>query len=157
MASLAIFNRFQGSRVAEAAAEAMAQAGDERFFVRGIPNEDIYLFIKDVDNTRVVREADPQARGAAWKLLLSGGMMVALLFGLLLPGAYGRIYGYHVEQLKQERSRLFTEKAALEVEEAALLSPERLQQMAERQKLMDPGPRRFVYLDGGDGSLAMAK
>ena len=30
--------------------------------LRSFANEDIYFFVKRIDNTRVVREADPQAR-----------------------------------------------------------------------------------------------
>ena len=154
MASLALLNRLQGSRTADAAGNAAAEPGDERFAVRSIPNEDIYLFVKEIDNSGVVREADPRARGAAWRLLLSGGALVTLLIGILLPAAYGRIAGYQVESLKKEQSRLLTEKAALEVEEISILTPARMQILAEQQKLLDPGPHKFVYL-GKDDSIAL--
>lgn len=153
MASLALFNRVQGS--AATTADAAAQPGDERFVVRGIPNEDIYLFVKAVDNSGVVREADPRARGAAWRLLLSGGAIVTLLIGVLLPGAYGRIAGYQIENLKKEHERLLTENAALQLREGAILTPARMQILAERQKLVDPGPQKFVYLGSPDDSMAM--
>jgi hypothetical protein len=154
MASLAtVYNRFMGSRAETASM--ITDAGDERFIVRTIPNEDIYLFVKDIDNTRVVREADPQARGAAWRLILCGGLAVALLIGVLLPGAYGRIAGYRMEALRQEQSRLLTERASLELEEARLLSPKRLEELAQIQNFIDPAPARIVYLDGTAGAIAM--
>lgn len=157
MASLALLNRFQGSKTADAGNEALLEAGDEQFSVRSIPAEEMYLFVKDIDNSRVVREADPKASGAAWRLIMTGGMIVTLLVGVLLPSAYGKIAGYRIENLRAERTRLLTEKSALEVEEQALLSPERLQYLADQQKLVDPGPHKFVYLDGKTGAIAMNK
>jgi hypothetical protein len=157
MASLALMNRIQGSNTADAGNDALLEAGDERFSVRSIPAEEMYLFVKEIDNSRVVREADPKASGAAWRLILTAGMIVALLVAVLLPSAYGRIAGYRIENLRAERARLLTEKSALEVEEQALLSPERLQYLAEQQRLVDPGPQNFVYLDGKTGAIAMNK
>ena len=37
--------------------------------LRSFANEDIYFFVKRIDNTRVVREADPEARKACWQLI----------------------------------------------------------------------------------------
>jgi hypothetical protein len=153
MASLALFNRASASRAA-AAAQTVAQPGDERFLVRNIPNEDLYLFVKDLDNSGVVREADPRARGAAWRLILSGGAIVTLLIGILLPGAYGRIAGYQIESLKQEHARLLNERNALELKETSILTPARMQLLADEQKLVDPGPQDTIYLQTKDQKLA---
>ncbi len=156
MASLAaVYNRFLGSKTVVEAIVPDMQPEDRRFVVRAIPNEDIYLYRKEIDNSRVVREADPQARGAAWRLIVSGGIAVALLIGILLPGAYGKIAGYQIQSLKQEQQRLISAKSALELEEAKLLSPERLEELARAQQFVDPAPQKVVYLDGHDGSLAM--
>jgi hypothetical protein len=44
----------------------------------------------------------------------------------------------------------------LELDEARLLSPERLQQLAGQLQLVDPDPTRVVYLNPPtDGSLAL--
>ena len=154
MASLALFNRVPGSRAAAAAADTVAQPGDERFTVRNIPNEELYLFIKDVDNSGVVREADPRARGAAWRLILSGGAIVTLLIGILLPSAYGRIAGYQIENLKKEHARLVNEGRALELKESSILTPARMQILAEEQRLVDPGPQDTIFLQTKDQKLA---
>ena len=155
MASLAtVYNRIIGPKAASADAGNLAVAADDEFVLRSIPNEDIYFFVKEIDNARVVRQADPKARGACWRLILSGGLAVLLLIGVLLPSAAGRIAGYQIESLRQEQQRLQSEKAALEIEEARLLTPARLEEIARRQQFMDPAPRTVVYLDA-KGELAM--
>jgi hypothetical protein len=124
--------------------------------LRAIANEDIFFFVKDIDNSRVVRESDPQARTACWKLILSAGAAAVLLIGVLLPSAYGLLAGYQIQSLRAGQQRLTTERSALELEEAKLLSPARLEELARIQSFVDPGPQKVVYLDG-KGSVAMLK
>ena len=40
------------------------------------------------------------------------------------------------------------ESAALEIREAQLLSPARMQELARMQQFVDPPPQKVVYLDG---------
>lgn len=160
MASLAtVYNRFVGAKAyTEAGTRVAARRETDPYVLRDIANEDIYFFVKDINNSRVVREADPQARGACWKLIATAGLGVLLLIGVLLPSAYGLIAGYQIQTLKQEQQRLLTERAALEVDEAKLLSPRRLEELARMQSFVDPAPQRVVYLEGEkSGSLAMNK
>jgi cell division protein FtsL len=152
MASLAtLYNRMAGANAFVA-----AQTAEDPFALRAIANEDIFFFVKDIDNSRVVRESDPQARTACWKLILSAGAAAVLLIGVLLPSAYGLLAGYQIQSLRAEQQRLTTERSALELEEAKLLSPARLEELARIQSFVDPGPQKVVYLDG-KGSVAMLK
>jgi cell division protein FtsL len=156
MASLAtVYNRIAGPKAASDTGENVAPAADDQFRLRPLPNEDIYFFVKDIDNGRVVRQADPKARGACWRMILSGGTAVLLLIGVLLPSAAGRIAGYQIESLRQEQQRLQAEKSALEIEEARLLSPRRLEEIARLQRFVDPDPQKVVYLNGKSAALAM--
>ena len=156
MASLAtVYNRILGPKAVSAGVDNLAARADDEFVLRAIPNEEIYFFVKEIDNGRVVRQADPKARGTAWRLILSGGLAVLLLIGVLLPSAAGRIAGYQLEALRQERERLLAEKNALEIDEARLLSPERLDEIARKLALVDPAPQRVIYLDGKQRALAM--
>src|SRR3954463_5928352 len=93
--------------------------------VRAFANEDIFFHVKRIDNSRVVRAADPQARQACWKMIGSGGAGAVLLIAVLLPGAYSLLAGYQIQTLKQEAHRLVNEQASLELQEAELLSPAR--------------------------------
>jgi hypothetical protein len=116
----------------------------------------VYFFVKKIDNSRVVREADPGARAKSWKFLGGACVSAALLIGMLLPSAYGLIASYQLHTLEQEHQRLVTEKAALEMEEAKLVGPQRLEELAKQQQFIDPTPERVVYLPSKtDASLAM--
>jgi hypothetical protein len=124
--------------------------------VRVFPNEDIYFFVKRIDNRRLVRQADPQARGDCWRMIGSAGVAAMLLIGVLLPSAYGLLAGYQIQSLKEEGKRLATEQASLELQEAKLLSPARMEELARMQRFTDPEAQKVVYLDSKNGpALAM--
>jgi hypothetical protein len=118
-------------------------------------NEDIYFYVKRIDNSRVVRESDPHARGTCWKLIGSAGVAVVLVIGVLLPSAYGLLAGYQIQALRKEGQRLATEETSLELKETQLLSPARMEVLAREQQFIDPPSQKVVYLDSKSGSLAM--
>lgn len=156
MATLAtLYNRILGANAfAEASPRSAARVMDDPYALRAIANEDIYFFVKDISNARVVRESDPQAKNACWKLIVSAGAAAVLLIGVLLPSAYGLLAGYQIQSLKAEQQRLTTERSSLELEEAKLISPARLEELARIQMFVDPAPQKVIYLDG-KGSVAM--
>jgi hypothetical protein len=124
--------------------------------LRELPNEDVYFYRKPIDNSRIVRKADPQGRTRCWKLIATTCMATLLLIGLLWPNVAGMLAGYEIESLREEQQRLTAERAALELEEARLLSPERLEELARIQAFIDPAPEQVVYLNPkADGSLAL--
>lgn len=156
MASLAnIFSWFVGAKANEGTVAPAHRMRQDPYALRTIANEDIYFFVKEINNARVVRESDPQARTACWRLIASAGAAAILLIGILLPSAYGLLAGYQIQSLKQDQARLTTERSTLELEEAKLLSPARLEELARKQLFVDPPPAKVVYLDGGKSSLAM--
>ena len=123
--------------------------------VRPFANEDIFFHVKRIDNGRVVRAADPQARQTCWKMVGSVVAAAVLLIVVLLPGAYSLLAGYQIQTLRQEAHRLVNEQASLELQEAELLSPARMEEMARDQQFVDPPSQKVVYLDGqGDAQVA---
>jgi hypothetical protein len=125
--------------------------------VRAFPNEDIYFWVKRIENSRVVRRADPAASGMCWKLIGSAGAAAILLIAVLLPSAYGLLAGYQIQSLRDEGRKLTNELSSLELEEAKLLSPARLEELARMQQFIDPAPQTLIYLDARQGALAMNK
>jgi hypothetical protein len=111
------------------------------------PNEDVYLYVKRIDNSQVLRESDPAARKVCWRLIGSSFAIAVVVIGLLLPTLYGLIAGYRMEALRQERLRLDLDRASLELSEAKLLSPARLEELAKIQQFIDPAPQKVVYLE----------
>ena len=126
--------------------------------VRAFANEDIYFFVKEIGNAGIVRAADPKSGGTCWKLIGSVVAAVVLLVCVLLPGAYSLLAGYQIQTLRQEAQRLDTERASLELQEAQLISPARMEQLAREQQFIDPPAQKVVYLDNArNGSLALNK
>jgi hypothetical protein len=149
MATLAtMYNRFLGGTRTECSElRPMSAEADESCWLRSLPNEDIYLYVKEIDNTRVVRQPNPREGRAAWKMVGGGSIAAALLISVLIPSAYGVLAGYKVQALRQERDALLREKATLELEESALVSPERLAELALKQQMVTPPPQAIVYAD----------
>ena len=165
MATLAtLYDRFfggreAGGRVAELdVVEGMSALGRESsgpYALRALPNEDILFFVKRFDNSKAIPEANPCATSTAAKFFAGSLVTAALVVTLLLPSALGYRAGYRVEALYQERERLVKERAALELERARLLSPERLERLSESQQLVDPDPASVIYLQpAGQGVMA---
>lgn len=145
--------------VAEEQTAVMPDTREERadaFRLRALPNEDVYFYRKAIDNSRLVRQADPQASARCWRVIATTCALTLLLLVALWPKAYGVLAGYQIESLKSQQQKLRVAHRSLEIEEARLLSPERLEEMAKTQQFIDPAPGQVIYLNpNADGSLAM--
>jgi hypothetical protein len=158
MATLAtLWNRWAAVKeTGELAAEAGARPAAGTGRLRPIPNEDVYLYVKRIDNTRVVRAADPRSGRTCWKVIGATGLLTLVLIGLFLPSVYGLLEGQNIEALKAEQSKILDERAVLELAEARLLDPARLQELARAQQFVEPASGRVIYLNpDADGALAM--
>jgi hypothetical protein len=140
-------------------APAVARLEKDPYRLRALPLDDVLFYSKKIDNSRLVRSADPRARGACWRAVGAAGVLLVLLTGTQVPNLAGRLEGYKLEALKGEERRLLDERRTLELQEAELLSPDRLQQVAERQNLVVPKAGQVVHLDGNkpDSAFALVK
>ena len=153
MATLAtVCSRFFIKETARFAAASGSARAVRAVPVRAFANDDIYFFVKRIDNSRLVRQTDPQAGGGCWKMIGSVGAAALLLICVLLPSAYGLLAGYQIQSLRSEAQRLAGEQASLELQEAKLVSPARMEELARQQKFNEPEPDKVVYLDSQDGS-----
>lgn len=136
-------------------AEAGRAAADGEYQIRTWPNEDIYFWTRPIDNSRVMPQAVPHATRAAWKSIAASMAFVAALFLFLLPVALNVSAGYRIHALEREAESLRNEQALLEQEEAEMLSPARLAELAVMQTLVDPAPEELVPLQPStDGEWA---
>lgn len=125
------------------------------FRLRSLPNDGIYFWSKRIDNSRVVRQSDPAARGECLSAMAAAVLVIALAVSVIAPRAALMMEGYKLESLKVERQTLLDQKRELEVREASLLSPERLADLAQARNLTSPGVDQVVHLAGpSDVSLA---
>jgi hypothetical protein len=129
---------------------------EEHFRLRALPNDDVFLFSKHIDNSRVVREANPRARRGEWSFIGVACLLAALLMAVLYPRVANIVAGYQLQSLKQEEQRLLDEARVLDVMEARVSRQENLQALAKKGALGTPEPGQVVHLDPkGDARLAL--
>jgi hypothetical protein len=171
MATLATFFRDTGARRStrgsRSRSEAIAhdratqnRAQADPFRLRALPNDDIYFYSKKIDNSRVIRQADPEARGECWSAVGAAGVLLMLGASIIAPHVGSVLAGYKLEALKQERQTLIDQKRDLEVREAGLLSPERLNNLARARSLTTPASDQVIHLDttpSSEGSFARVR
>jgi hypothetical protein len=148
MASFATFvNRFVGVRdLADAPSRIWTRSDSPR--LRPLANEDVYLFVKRIDNTSVIREIDPAAQRARGNSMATGFAAAMLVIAGLVPTAYNITTGFTLQHLHQEQAQLIEERAKLDAAEAKLISPDRLRILAKRLKMAEPEPQQVQTLDG---------
>ncbi len=153
MATLAtFFRRFETRTEAPRA----ARIGQDPYRLRTLPNEDVFFYCKKIDNSRLVREADPRARKECWSTIGAACVLAALLTTILVPTMLGTMEGYRIQELRAEEQRLLDERRVLELEEARLLSPARLQELAQQRQFVAPSPGQVIHLNPkGDNALAL--
>lgn len=132
------------------------QASVDPYALRPLPNEEVYLYIKRFDNTRVVRQADPQAGRAAWKAIGASCVAAALLVSLLLPGAYRLLAGYQIDSLTQSREQAARELKTLEYQESLRLNIRNMQEVAKGKEFAPPVAGQVQFLQPKD-SVARLK
>ena len=134
--------------------DAQRVRAEDPHYLRPLPGEDVWIFVKLMDNSRVVRQANPSARGA-WSAAGVMCLLAALLTFSLAPRIANLLAGYRLEALRQEQMRLVDERQLLDVEEAKLLRLDRLEELARHKNLAPPKSGQLFDLEPkGDGSMA---
>lgn len=113
-------------------------------FWAGTP--EIY-FAKNIDNSRLVRLEDPRRN----REMKQFGTALACLFLLVFTYAWQHFkaieYGYRIESAKRELINLTEMSHALQLEEASLRDPERIDVLARRMGLVPPEPGQVIRMD----------
>lgn len=148
MATLGTFvNRFVGVReLAEAPSAIWTRTESPR--LRPLANEDVYLFVKRIDNGAVVRVVDNAAMRARSNTMATGFVAAMLVIAGLVPTAYNIMSGFTLQHLRAEQAQLQEQRAQLEASEAVLLSPDRLRTLAKSLKMAEPLPQQVQTLEG---------
>jgi hypothetical protein len=152
MATLATF--FRRSDFMAADSTAMETPAPNR--LRSLPADNIYFYSKRIDNSRLVREADPKMRTDCWSTIATACILAGLIGAAVSPRIGGILSGYQMEKLKAEQRELSDRRRMLQIEEAQMVSPGRLDELANRQKLSAPTPGQETNLQPKDSpSMAL--
>jgi hypothetical protein len=139
----AIFRTRREQPIAKTA-EAVVEA--DPFALAGLPNDDIYLYCKQIDNSRLVRQADTQVKGE-WSAI-AGVCAAALLIGglMIAPGVASIMDSYKIQELKHEQDLLRIELRKVDVAEERMLNAPALDALATQHSLVRPGAGQVIRL-----------
>ncbi len=136
---------------AQATLWAAPQESAPRIVVR--PGTPEIFFAKAIDNTRLVKVADPRRR----REMAIFGAALALLFALVMVYGWQHFssieYGYKIEQVKSQCDQLAEANRTLKLEQASLRDPERIDAMARDMGMQAPQAGQVQRLDS-DGVTA---
>ena len=126
------------------------------YVLRGLPNDSVFFYSKKIDNSRLIRQADPGASDECWSAVGAGALLLMLGVSIVAPHVALVRAGYQLEAAKAERQTLLDQRRELEVREAGLLSPGRLNDIAKERNLTSPMSSQVFHLDGQNphGNLA---
>ncbi|MGE0404825.1 MAG: cell division protein FtsL [Candidatus Korobacteraceae bacterium] len=107
-------------------------------------------FPKTIDNSRLVKVADPRRT----REMRQFSLVLVALFALVMVYAWQHFsaveYGYRIETLKSERDSLAEMNRALRLEQASLRDPERIDALARGMGLQTPDVGQVVRMEGAD-------
>jgi len=144
---------------AQATLWASPQTSAPRVVVR--PGTPEIFFTKSIDNSRLVKMADPVRR----REMGIFGVTLAVLFGLVMMYGWQHFssieYGYKIEQVKAQCDQLTEANRTLRLEQATLRSPDRIDTMARQMGMLPPQAGQVQRLDSdgliGPNSEVMAR
>ncbi len=118
-------------------------------------------FHKPIDNSRLVRVADPERR-RDMRMFLGALAVLFVMFMVFCGQHYSAIeYGYRNESLRQQREQLLESQHQLQLDEAQLREPWRIDELARQMGLQAPLAGQVVRLDNSTpdpaGTAVMAR
>ncbi|MFP5232279.1 MAG: cell division protein FtsL [Acidobacteriota bacterium] len=115
------------------------------------------FFAKHIDNSRLVKEDDPERR----REVRSFTIAMIVLFSLTMVYVWQHFsaieVGYRVEAQKTQVEMLEEKNRQLELTEAQLSDPERIDRIAKQLGMESPQPGQVVRPDGMSGTAVMAQ
>src|SRR5258708_6712829 len=109
-----------------------------------------FYFQKAIDNSRLVRVADPRRRREIRVFSASVAALFVVMMFYALQHFRALEYGYQIEAQKIERERLIEANRALKLEEAGFWDPGRIAPIARQCGLGYPHPGQGMLLEPGE-------
>jgi len=127
-----------------------------RRYMPGAP--EIY-FAKAIDNSRLVKVADPHRRREMKVFAAVLAVLLALVMVYLCQHFRAIDYGYKIEKLRLERDALNETNRSLKLEEASLRDPRRIDALAKTMGLQTPQAGQVQTMDtpATDGGPVLAR
>ncbi len=117
-----------------------------------------FYFVKQIDNSRLVRQVDVERRREFLSLLGLGILVFSFLLLLAWQHFQGVRNGYQVEQLKADYAALEEQNHVYRLEQAALADPQRIDSMARKQLgMVTPDPQQLIRTGGSSPAQASSE
>lgn len=115
---------------------------------------DIY-FVQQIDNSHLVRVADPRRRREQWMLVCGAALVFLLLLGYALQRFEMVRLGYRLETARKQVAQLEQWNRGLRLEEASLRNPDRIYTLASQRLGMSTAePGQVLALDDAPAAEA---
>ena len=130
---------------------------------RPLPMEEVCLYVKEIDNSQLRRQADPSDRRAWMRLVVLGFVAMFLTLATHAPHALLRQSGYRLEKLHEQYQAMAGINEQLRVRHAMMSDPRRITELAAQNGLTDTPPERFAWQDrtvppaGEGGEVAQSR
>jgi cell division protein FtsL len=111
-------------------------------------------FTKPIDNSRLVKVADPAQHRERVMFVAAITVLLVLMMGYVWQHFSAIEYGYRIEALRSQRENLIETNRALRLEEASLRDPERIDTLARQMGLQAPQAGQLVRLEPADNEPA---
>jgi cell division protein FtsL len=116
-------------------------------------------FHKAIDNSRLVKVEDPAHAREMRMLMLSLGCLFLFVMTYAVQHFKSIEYGYKIASLKNQRDSLSDTNRALQLQEASLRDPQRIDNIARKLGFQSPQAGQIMHLDApmaDSGSAEMA-
>jgi cell division protein FtsL len=105
------------------------------------------FFAKRIDNSRLVKLADPQRAREIRFLSVAGAIFFVVFLAYSFQHFRAIESSYKLEALRIQRDRMVEQNRELNLQQAALRDPQRIDALARKMGLEAPRPSQFVNLD----------
>ena len=112
-----------------------------------MPGAPEIYFAKAIDNSRLVKVADPRRRREMKVFGIVLVVLLALVMVYLCQHFSSIDYGYKIEKLRSQRDHLNEANRALKLEEASLRDPGRIDVLAKAMGLQTPQAGQVQAMD----------
>jgi cell division protein FtsL len=116
-------------------------------------------FAKSIDNSRIVKVADPAKRREMKLFTIALGVLFMLVMVYVWQHFSSIEYGYKIETAKAQRDSLIEVNRALRLEDASLRDPQRIDVIARRMGMQSPqaGQVQEMEVSTDSGAPVMAR
>jgi len=114
------------------------------YHLRNLPGEEIHLYIKNIDNSKLIRVVDKKDWATSVSVsgvALACSLVVSAMVG---PSCYGMLASRRMEYLREERTRLQSQLLELKLQEARRLNPQNVEEWAGTQ-FVPPTAEQVLY------------